>query len=93
MSTHVTEQVYPPLWFFVLQLDGGHGSDAHDCNIPTGFWSSEESPTSVPADIIFDSIPQFAPIEEGVEAPLFTSTQVIGDFVFTTHIKYASVSI
>lgn len=92
MSVHATEQVYPPLWFFVLQFDRNHGS-AHDCNITTGFWSSEKYPTSVPAGIIFDSTPQFEPIEEGVGAPLFTSTQVLGDLVFTTCTKYAPVPI
>ncbi|EIW51878.1 uncharacterized protein TRAVEDRAFT_54298 [Trametes versicolor FP-101664 SS1] len=89
MSVHATEQVYPPLWFFLLQFDGNNGS-AHDCNIPTGFWSSEKYPTSVPAGIIFDSTPQFEPIEEGVGAPLFTSTQVLGDLVFTTRTKMAT---
>lgn len=92
MSAHATEQVYPPFWFFVLQFDRNGGS-ADDCNIPSGFWSSEKYPTSVPAGIIFDSTLQFEHIEEGVEAPLFTSTQVIGDLVFTTQTKYAPVSI
>ncbi|KAL1939167.1 hypothetical protein VTO73DRAFT_10208 [Trametes versicolor] len=92
MSAHATEQVYPPLWFFVLQFDGNDGS-AHDCNIPSGFWSSEKYPTSVPAGIIFDSTSQFERIAEGVEAPLFTWTQVLGDLVFTTRTKYAPVSI
>lgn len=92
MSVHATEQVYPPLWFFVLQFDGGDGS-AHDCNIPSGFWSSEKYPTFVPAGIILESTPQFEPIHKNVKAPLFTSTQVIGDLVFTTQTKYAPVSI
>lgn len=92
MSAHATEQVYPPFWFFLLQFDGNNGS-AHDCNIPSGFWSSEKYPTSVPAGIILDSTPQFKLIEEGEQAPLFTSTQVLGDLVFTTETKYAPVSI
>lgn len=92
MSAHATEQVYPPLWFFMLQFDRNDGS-AHDCNIPTGFWSSEKYPTSVPAGIILDSTRQFEPIEEGEKAPLFTSTQLLGDLVLTTETKYAPVSI
>ncbi|EIW51845.1 uncharacterized protein TRAVEDRAFT_54269 [Trametes versicolor FP-101664 SS1] len=88
MSVHATEQVYPPLWFFLLQFDGNNGS-AHDCNIPSGFWSSEKYPTSVPAGIIFDSTSQFEHIE-GVKAPLFTWTQVLGDLVFTTRTKMAT---
>ena len=92
MSVHATEQVYPPFWFFVLQFDGDDGS-AHDCNIPSGFWSSEKYPTSVPAGIIFDSTSQFEAIREHEKAPLFASTQVIGDLVFTTQTKYAPVSV
>lgn len=92
MSAHATEQVYPPLWFFVLQFDGNDGS-AHDCNIPSGFWSSEKYPTSVPSGIIVDSTSQFERIAEGVDAPLFTWTQVLGDLVFTTQTRYAPVSI
>lgn len=76
----------------MLQFDGNTGS-AHNCNIPSGFWSSEKYPTSVPAGIIFDSTSQFEHVEEGVEAPLFTWTQVLEDLVFTTRTKYAPVSI
>lgn len=92
MSVHATEQVYRPLWFFVLQFDGNDGF-AHDYIIPSGFWSSEKYPTSVPAGIIFDSTPQSEHIRDHVKVPLFISTQVLGDFVFTTHTKYAPVSV
>ncbi len=92
MSAHTAEQVVRSLWFFVLQFDGGAGS-VHDCNIPSGFWSSEKYPTSVPAGIIFDSTPQSEPIMKGVKAPLFTWAQVLGNLVFTTETKYAPVLI
>lgn len=92
MCAHAAEQAASPLWFFLLQFDSGDHS-AHESNIPCGFWSSEKDPASVPVDFIFDQTPQFVPIEEGEEAPLFTSTQALGDLVFTTQTKYASVSI
>lgn len=92
MCAYAAEQAASPLWFFLLQFDSGDHS-AHEGNIPCGFWSSEKDPASVPVDFIFDQTPQFVPIEEGEEAPLFTSTQVLGDLVFTTQTKYASVSI
>lgn len=94
MSVHAAEQadLSQPLWFFAFQFDGGDNS-AHDCKIPCGFWSSEKYPTSLPGDIIFDTTPQLECIEEGVKAPLFTSTQVLGDLIFTTQTKYASMSI
>lgn len=47
----------------------------------------------MPAGIILNLTPQFEPIEEGEQAPLFTSIQVLGDLVFTTQTKYAPVSI
>ncbi|EIW51863.1 uncharacterized protein TRAVEDRAFT_54282 [Trametes versicolor FP-101664 SS1] len=89
MSTHAAEQVVPPLWFFLLQ-SGGSDSYAHARTTPCGFWSSEKYPTSVPAGIIFDPTPQYEPIRKGEEAPLFTSTQVLGDLVFTTETKMST---
>ncbi|KAL1937653.1 hypothetical protein VTO73DRAFT_13039 [Trametes versicolor] len=86
MCAHAAEQAASPLWFFLLQFDSGDHS-AHESNIPCGFWSSEKDPASVPVDFIFDQTPQFVPIEEGEEAPLFTSTQALGDLVFTTQTK------
>ncbi|KAL1945756.1 hypothetical protein VTO73DRAFT_1758 [Trametes versicolor] len=87
MGAHAAaEQVFPPLWFFALQFDSGDNF-AHDCNIPCGFWSSDKYPTSIPADIIFDPTPQSEPVWTDIEAPLFTSTQILGDLIFTTQTK------
>lgn len=92
MGARSAEQTARPLWFFLLQFDGGDSS-AHDCNTPCGFWSSEKNPTSLPADIIFDRTPQFETMGKGVQAPLFTSTQALGNLVFITQTKYALRSI
>ncbi|OJT14936.1 hypothetical protein TRAPUB_8506 [Trametes pubescens] len=89
MSTRAAAQGVPPLWFFLLQFDGGESS-AHGRNIPCGFWSLKKYPTSVPAGVIFDPTPQFEPIRKGEEAPLLTSTQILGDLVFTTETKMST---
>lgn len=92
MNTHAAEQMVQPLWLFALQFDGGDGS-AHDYNIPCAFWSSEKYPTSIPTDIIFSQTPQSEPIKSSMEAPLFTWAQALGDLVFTTQTRYASMLI
>ncbi len=89
MGTHTAEhwQAASPLWFFLLQFNGS--DDPYDSTFPCGFWSSEKYPTSIPAGITFDPVPRFERIRMDEEAPLLTSTQVLGDLVFTTQTKYA----
>ncbi|EIW51851.1 uncharacterized protein TRAVEDRAFT_54273 [Trametes versicolor FP-101664 SS1] len=80
-----TETVVPPLWFFVFQFDGD--SSAHDCIIPSGFWSLEKDPTSIPADTIALASPQdFVPLQE-VDDQIFVTVQALGDFKSVTWTK------
>ncbi|KAL1939152.1 hypothetical protein VTO73DRAFT_10193 [Trametes versicolor] len=75
----------PPLWFFVFQFDGD--SSAHDCIIPSGFWSLEKDPTSIPADTIALASPQdFVPLQE-VDDQIFVTVQALGDFKSVTWTK------
>ncbi|KAL1939146.1 hypothetical protein VTO73DRAFT_10187 [Trametes versicolor] len=87
MTPRAAEKAPPPLWFFVLQFDGGDNY-SHDRTVPCGFWSLDKHPTSIPADILLDALLQRSePGEKGTQSPPFTSTQVLGDLIFTTRTK------
>lgn len=88
-SANAVEQEALPLWFFLPEFGGSDGY-THQCAISCGFWSLEKYPASVPEDILFDSTSQNESVGENLKAPLFTSTQVLGAFVFTTRTKYVS---
>ncbi len=91
--TRTAGQAPPPLWFFLLQCEGGGQALARDCNFPRAFWSSEKHPTSIPADVIFDPTPTFERIRGDTNARLSIWKQVIDGLTFTTQTKYVPVSI
>ncbi|OJT07772.1 hypothetical protein TRAPUB_1364 [Trametes pubescens] len=89
MAAHASESANPrePLWFFVLQFDDSNQGTVRPLSVPCGFWSAEENPASIPADIVLDPTLQFERIGRDSVAPLSTWTQVLEDLSFTIQTK------
>ncbi|KAL1952425.1 hypothetical protein VTO73DRAFT_1574 [Trametes versicolor] len=82
-SAYVEQKNPTPLWFFILEHNNIHNYRLRR-DVPWGFWSAEENPTSIPPGITFLSTPSV----QGSAFP-FVWNQELGGRVFCIRARVA----